>query len=304
LGIDSLHEDRRTLDFGTFCHLILERIWNGEPWREFADNNTPDQVNRFEAMRAKILCLSYEEFWDPEEFETIATEVEFNIPLINPQTGSTSRSFRLSGKIDAIAKDRFGDVWVIEHKTTSLDISAGSVYWEKLFLDEQVSMYILAVKLLGYNPVGCVYDVLQKPGVKPFKATPVEKRKYTEKKKGQKILFKNQHARDETVEKFTERLIEMISKDPNKYFARGEITRTEKDLHDFQMQLWDTSQEMLHNERKKIFTKNSEGCFKYNRACKFFDLCCQTSNIDDERWVKKQRIHLELGDTKNEARPQ
>jgi len=299
LGIDNRTADRRALDFGTFCHAMLEELWGGKTWEEVqALTLTTGSMNDYAIASGRVLCLNYSGFWDQSEWETVATELQFDLPLRNPQTLATSRTYRLSGKIDAIAINRrTGKCWIIEHKTSSMDISPGSPYWQRLFLDEQISTYIYAGKELGFNPVGCIYDVLRKPSIKPLQATPVENRKYDKNNK----LYKNHRLRNETPVEYADRFAAEIAKNPNKYFSRGEITRSEKDLFNFQRSVWNVSQEMLHNARKDIHTKNSEACFKYNTPCKFFDLCCESSNLADSRWVKKERIHSELGDS-NESK--
>jgi hypothetical protein len=73
-----------------------------------------------------------------------------------------------------------GQIWICEHKTTSKDITPGSIYWKRLTLDAQVSNYIAGVRALGHEPAGVLYDVIAKPTIRPAKATAVESRKYTQ----------------------------------------------------------------------------------------------------------------------------
>ncbi len=72
-----------------------------------------------------------------------------------------------------------GAVYVVEHKTSSADITPGAPYWKRLRLDAQVSNYQVGVRAMGHEPAGTLYDVVGKPTLVPFKATPVEKREYT-----------------------------------------------------------------------------------------------------------------------------
>lgn len=69
--------------------------------------------------------------------------------------------------------------YVVEHKTTSAEIGAGSSYWKRLKLDSQVSNYLVGARALGHQPRGVLYDVVRKVRLEPYKATPVEKREYT-----------------------------------------------------------------------------------------------------------------------------
>jgi hypothetical protein len=54
----------------------------------------------------------------------------------------------------------------------------GSTFWKRVTLDPQLSLYIPALREMGYDPRGAIYDVLRKPSLEPYKATPVEARKY------------------------------------------------------------------------------------------------------------------------------
>jgi len=69
--------------------------------------------------------------------------------------------------------------YVVEHKTTSYEIGAGSPYWKRLTLDSQVSNYLVGARTLGHEPAGVLYDVVRKVRLRPSKATPVEAREYT-----------------------------------------------------------------------------------------------------------------------------
>jgi hypothetical protein len=71
-------------------------------------------------------------------------------------------------------------VYVLEHKTSSADTSPGSVYWERLALDSQVSIYVDGATMLGHEIAGCIYDVLKRPEHEQKLATPVESRRYTQ----------------------------------------------------------------------------------------------------------------------------
>lgn len=71
-------------------------------------------------------------------------------------------------------------VYVVEHKTTSLDIGPGSQYWRRLTLDDQVSNYVAGARALGHEPRGVLFDVVRKVNLKPYLATPEAERKYTQ----------------------------------------------------------------------------------------------------------------------------
>lgn len=110
--------------------------------------------------------------------EVLAVEVEFCCPLVNPATGRVSRTWALAGKIDAILLVD-GEVWIMEHKTTTKDVTPGAMYWLRLRIDGQVTCYFEGAASLGHEVAGCLYNVLRKPQIKPRRATPEENKKFT-----------------------------------------------------------------------------------------------------------------------------
>ena len=152
-----------------------------------------------------------------------------------PETGGVSKTWVLAGKIDAIAKDKAtGKHIIVEHKTTSQDIGPGSDYWKKLPIDGQVSGYYVGASTLGYEVDVCLYDVIRKPTIRPYKATPEENRKY--KKDG--TLYAGQHEHDEDPHEWEARLMADIAERPDYYFQRVEVVRSESDLSDYLFDMW------------------------------------------------------------------
>jgi hypothetical protein len=127
------------------------------------------------------------------EYETVATELQFDLPLVNPETGRPTPSFRRVGKIDRIIRSKAtGRLLVHEYKSSSKPIDSGSTYWQRLRKDTQSKFYILAardvqgnqdLKELGIyaedrtsgNMIsGLLHDVFHKPGIAPKKLTQAE----------------------------------------------------------------------------------------------------------------------------------
>jgi len=301
LCIDTHEEDRSALDFGTAFHCGLEVWWHQNGVGDFksalnAALFSPGNFSGYDLAKIRALMIGYDAVHNGNDgLVTLAVEKEFKIPLRNPATGRTSRSFSLAGKIDAIARDRNGEIWIVEHKTTSSDLSAESLYWARLTLDEQVSLYVLAARELGFDAVGCIYDVIRKPGQKPYKATPASKRKFT--KDGS--LYKTQRQDDETSKEYFLRIAEVISGAPSDFFRRTAIVRLDDEIAAFEVHLWKMAQKILAARKDGYHPKNPSACFDYNTQCKFFPLCSNASALSDSRWVKKKSQNPEL-ETTNE----
>lgn len=125
------------------------------------------------------------------DYEVVATEVAFDLPLVNPETNHSTPNFRRVGKIDKILRHRAsGCLLVGEHKTTSKPIDSGSTYWDRLRKDTQSKFYILAARDLqkmehldterGMPVSGLLHDVFHKPQISPKKLTQAESATFVE----------------------------------------------------------------------------------------------------------------------------
>ena len=188
--------------------------------------------------------------------------------------------------------------YVVERKTTSLDIQPGSVYWKKLSLDVQVSTYIEAAEALGYKVDGVIYDVLGVTKLKPLQATPVEARKYTQptKKEPTPRLYANPRDRDETAEEYGRRLLEALQEaGADKFYQRQKIVRLESERLDAQADTWQTAGAIRDARRLKIFPRNPDSCFQFFSECSYFPICSGLTTADDPLMYKREeRAHEEL----------
>lgn len=164
--------------FGTVGHLALE-AWYLAWKRGDVDARLPEalaaidqsDIGMDDRVRLRAIITAYHLRWCNEPWEVIDVEIEFRYVL---------GGYTIGGKIDALIRDtRDGRVWCVEHKTTGMDASAGSTYWDKLAIDTQVSIYIDGATVLGHDVAGCVYDVLQRPRHEIRMATPEAEREYT-----------------------------------------------------------------------------------------------------------------------------
>jgi len=204
LGIRPI-ESATELRFGTLVHLGLQRWWEArlpEPARAEAAARIEsaevrelvlagDEIGAalaavagaaadpFEQARLEEMLRGYNLRWYDSDLVPIAVEVQFTAPLVNPITGKASVTYQLAGKLDVIARDSRGRTVIVEHKTSSEDITAGSKYWLRLRMDGQITQYFTGARALGFEPAACFYDVLYKPKLEPLEATTPDKREVT-----------------------------------------------------------------------------------------------------------------------------
>ncbi len=290
------------LFFGSLIHLGLEAWWNAVKDGTWVADGLPRALaamravkcDPFVQVRAETMMMGYDARWsaDAANYEVLGVEQRFECDVVNPETGAPSRTWRLGGKLDVLVRDRRdGLVRFIEHKTSSEDVSPGSPYWRKLRMDGQVSVYFDGSAALGHEATACIYDVLGKPGLRPLKATPLEKRKY----KADGTLYANLRDVDETPEEYRLRVAEAITSEPDRYYSRGEVVRLEQELADARFDVWAMGRELRENELAGRAQRNPDACFRMGNWCPFFDVCTGAASLDDQALFRKSdNVHSEL----------
>jgi hypothetical protein len=248
------------------------------------------------------------------EYETVATELEFELPLRNPETGHSTPNFVRVGKIDRIIRSKAtGAILIQENKTTGKGIDSGSSYWDRLRKDTQSKFYIQAARDLWASgelvnapalPSGLLHDVFHKPTIRPSKLTQGESANFVktgdycgqhfeivqsgdachpstlvdgveaEVEPGKK---EGSYALRETPAMYGARLLQDITQRPEFYFARREIAFTDQELLDFQYQVWALQRNMAEMERTGHYYENEQSC-EATFKCPYCVLCYQ--NVD------------------------
>lgn len=311
------------LFFGALLHLGLEAWWlavkaglvPGEWLGQMLATVLAVKADPFTLAKAEVMLMGYHARWeaDAAHFEVLGVEERFECDVVNPDTGAPSRTWRLGGKLDVRVRDRRdGLVKFIEHKGSSEDITPGSAYWSRLRMDGQVSVYFDGCEALGTPAAACIYDVLGKPQLRPKDVPALNE--YGEKvvvdREGKRVRNKTgggwrQSAdstqgytlvtRPETVEEFKARLVEAITAEPDRFYARGEVVRLEQELRDARFDIWSMGKELRENELAGRAQRNPDACEQYGRMCPFFDACTGAASLEDPfRFRRTEHLHPEL----------
>lgn len=280
------------LRFGTAMHKGLEAWWTGIDGTDrlgcALEAVQGLAADPFEAVRLECLLIGYDVRWKGETYETIAVEQEFRAPLLNPETKAASKTFERAGKLDVIAKDAKGRTVIIEHKTSGEDISPGSSYWARVRMDGQISGYFRGAEALGHEVEACIYDVIGKVSLRPYK-------KSTEiKLKKDGTPYANCRLEDETPEEYRARVLEHIAANPDDYYQRAEIVRLESELRAYDLETWQQAVQMRDAQRLGIAPRNPDACSRFGQICSYFEVCSGAASLEDERFTKLAWAHPEL----------
>lgn len=154
---------------GSIIHEILEARINGEDWRQVMEEHLLEYDKLFDEEKIlygdlrndlPIIMEGYDKKYKDEDlvyFEKDGKRAEFafSIPLDGKSIEETEIIFR--GKIDAVAQDSQGRVWLMDHKTFS------RIPDENFrFANQQVLLYAWAMPQAGFpKPDGMLWDYIR-----------------------------------------------------------------------------------------------------------------------------------------------
>jgi hypothetical protein len=280
--------DSFALRVGSAFHAALDMFEKGIQPDETLQRALEDP---YDLALVAAMVYGHMERWNGEQLEVVATELQFDMPLRNPETGAPTQTWRMAGVIDRIVTLPDGRLALMEHKTTSRDFSPGADYWVRLHMDMQLSIYVIAARELGYDIATILYDVTRRPQLRPLKATPEEKRKY----KATGELYANLRDRDETPEEFAARVGGDIESRPDDYFARIEIARLDQDLEECAAELWAQQRALREAQLANRWYRDPGACFS-PYPCAYLPIC-QNRDLEEVTptgFIRSAQQHPEL----------
>lgn len=283
-------QEELSLRVGTAFHDAKEALDIGaDPWAAITKHGTLDE---YDAALVAAMVTVHGERWTGDTLEVIASELSFDLPLRNPDTGASTPVWRIAGKIDRIYRLPSGILAVQDYKTTTDDISPGSDFWLRLSLDQQMSIYVLAARELGYDVQTILYDVTVRPLLRPYRKTPDDKIQL--KKDG--TPYANTRMHNETPFEFTVRVAEAMRAEPDRYFARHEIARLDADLEETRAEIWSQQLQMREMQRSGRWYRNPGACVQPFR-CQFLPICAQrhtSQTLVPRGFQRLESVHPEL----------
>jgi hypothetical protein len=242
----------------------------------------------------RTLMVGYDARWsDDTTWETVSVEQELYLPFIT--VGSVQ--LIIGCKLDGIVRHvETGELYVREFKTTAYDVAPGSFYWQSIRLNTQIDTYCHVLREHGNRVMGTLYDVAHKPILRPKKALPPDMVKYTKPKPATKTKpaeparpYANQRIVDETEAEYVARVAVTIGINPEKFYARSVIMRTESQIDDFEEELEYYAARMMNAPPYR----NTDACIKFNRLCEYHPLCAGYGREEDYTTVETRHSELE-----------
>jgi hypothetical protein len=202
--------------------------------------------------------------------------------------------------------------YLLETKTSSEDISPGSTFWKRTTLDPQLSLYLPAIRKLGHDPRGCVYDVLRKPSQKPSNVPLLDEngQKIVLDASGQRVRTKDGkkwrqtgdaeqgyvlQSRPETPAEYGARCLGAIAEDPSRYYKRGIVVRLEADEREAAADMWNTASQMREARRLNVYPRNPDACVSWGQECDYLNVCSGIVDINDPIFFRyEEDVHPEL----------
>lgn len=278
----------------------------------YADDKCPasKELKDWQVEKAILLntIAGYRWYWQHDQ-KTIQSEIPFNFSLINPFKGTVETDVVVKGYIDKLIS-LAGKLAEREYKSTSQPIEPGSDYWKHLNLDTQTLLYIYAGRLLQKQGVAkslskqllntAYYDVWHKPGISPKKLSQADTKKFFTTKEyfdvefdigGQwnqdNHLFININGQPaemfsgkkegtwsitETAEMFGARYLADIAERPEYYFACKEIERSDKELEEFEKELYNICTAIKLMKANNCWFRNEHQC-EAKFKCPYINIC-------------------------------
>lgn len=303
-------EEAFALRVGTAFHAALEAADLGRDPEEAI--RARGDLDAYDTAMVAAMFAVHQERWVGDTLSVVATELQFEIDVVNPETDAPSKLWSLAGKIDRIYRLPDGRLAIQDYKTTSDDITPGSDYWLRLGLDQQMSLYVIAARQLGYDVQTILYDVTVRPRHRPLAIAIVEDgAKVVIDAAGNRVRTKDGKkwretadtalgyrlvTREETPEEFAARVAQAMREQPDAFFARHEIARLESDLDETRWEIWQQQQSIREAQRSSRWFRNPGACVEPYR-CSYLGICPQSLTAEStppQGFKRLASVHPEL----------
>ncbi len=264
-------DDSDALNFGRLWHKVAAEYDIRQTMIYMVEYIMGLDSSQDNKTRVASMLYGYANRWPGFDFMALQ-EQEIEVSIRNPSTGRLSQRFSQYGFLDKLALRHDGSIWLHERKTAA---TIGGGYIEKLFSDSQITGYYAALRDMGIDVQGVVYDVALKPKLRQKKT--------------------------ETEADFYGRIREWHMQ-PEAYHME-EMYVSDRQVQDWREDVWMVTQEILAARRAGMWPRNTGRCFDYYRQCEYLSLCQNGAPqvlIDSEYELRETPSN---SDNQTEAKP-
>lgn len=276
----------KKIELGNYGHALLEAYYKGEDlqqasenyWREQTKDMFQEEMIEYQEVRdqAEQLVKRYIKHYQEkgEEFKVLAVEEHFQVTIPKSTTD-------LQGVFDLVVEDDTGELWLVDHKFTSIDLDK---YEENLVLDEQANYYLWALaELLGdYRAVsGIIFNLIRTklPTVpQVLKSGRLSKAKNIDTDVDtylQAIKDNRLNPNDYTD------ILNYLKENSRPFFKRCKVCRTPEELECVKNELYEVSKDM---KNYSIYRNATKDC---SWDCLYRELCIMESKgIKDDFYIE------------------
>lgn len=262
-----------------------------------------DEKAQLIAAKCIGLMDGYDHRWRQAPYWIDSVESVETAALWNPETGKSSRSFTVAGKLDIIAREEKTDARVLfDHKSTSEDIAdPNSAYWRQLVVEGQPTHYMLLEWENGRKVEYGLWDVMKKPQIAPRQIAKKDAERlvagasyFEHELTEEDRQYVSEYSRENLTLYIARLTDDVIRQRPERHFQRRLIPRLDAEVLEYATELWGHGQDILATRRAERWPRNSGACFTYNRPCKFLALCSKSDTLDSGKWATRHWVHPEL----------
>jgi hypothetical protein len=249
---------------------------------------------------------TYKGRWAEDQFEFVASETEFSVPLYNPSGHKSTKVF-LAGRFDGlVVRKDDGSFWIWETKTSR----SIKELERSLQNDEQCGAYIYAAQqLFKVHVTGVLYNIMRKKV--PTEPMVLQSGMLSKNKsidttaEAYAAAVKRNHPdwRVDTIMEFYGDILDTLLAKENEFFKRVAVYRTEAEIQQLQSDLWAVALEMTRRQTPHYPTPTWMNC----NFCRFRAPCLAMNAqadvefiLENEYQEREQAFEVLASETKEE----
>ena len=277
--------------FGSSIGLGLDAIWEREEdyisaTLAYIDEHGEESKKKYIKIQAKAMLDGYHKLYSPtlDNWELVETEMLVSMMICD--------DVEYRGALDKVIRHKeSGQLYVLDHKTTSLDVEEGSEFWIEKELDPQLVGYKTALEHMMGENAGMIYDVIRKHKT----AGPKKKKAIRQKKDETDMEFAARSVDNmETWEEYEERVRDDYLNNPTKYYNVMPVYKLQDVVDEWLPTMQFHANSIKLSIEYESFPKVTASCGKHQWACEYREVCRGTMSLDDNKFKRKKHAHPEL----------